>query len=66
MGPSPLLLATAERVGNPNIAQLPRRPAYSSASRDTMLFNNESRVEQDPDRENRLAMERRIGLPECE
>jgi len=27
-----------------------------------MLFNNDSRVEQDPDREPRVAMERVLGL----
>ena len=31
-------------------------------SRDTMLFNNESRVEQDPDRVARLAMEQVLKL----
>ena len=50
------------RTGNPNIAQLPRWPAYSAGPRDTMLFNNDSRVEQDPDREGRLAMEHVLGL----
>ena len=29
------------RTGNPNTPQLPKWPAYSAASRDTMLFNNE-------------------------
>ena len=50
------------RTGNPNIAQLPRWPAYAAGPRDTMLFNNDSRVEQDPDREGRLAMEHVLGL----
>jgi len=50
------------RTGNPNIPQLPRWPAYSPGLRDTMLFNNDNRVVQDPDREPRLAMERVLGL----
>ncbi len=50
------------RTGNPNIPQLPRWPAYASDRRDTMLFNSECRVEQDPDRGARLAMERVLKL----
>jgi len=50
------------RTGNPNTAGLPKWPAYSAASRDTMLFNNDSRVVQDPDREPRLAMEQVLRL----
>ena len=50
------------RTGDPNMPQLPRWPAYSAAPRDTMLFNNDCRVEQDPDREPRLAMEHVLGL----
>jgi para-nitrobenzyl esterase len=50
------------RSGNPNTPKLPKWPAYSAASRDTMLFNNESRVEQDPDRGARLVMERVLKL----
>jgi len=46
------------RTGDPNVPKLPRWPAYSASRRETMLFNNESRVEQDPDREPRLAMEK--------
>jgi carboxylesterase type B len=46
----------------PNIPLLPRWPAYSAGSRDTMLFNNDNRVEKDPDREPRLAMEQVLGL----
>jgi para-nitrobenzyl esterase len=45
------------RSGDPNVSQLPKWPSYSSARRDTMLFNTECRVEQDPDRGPRLAME---------
>jgi para-nitrobenzyl esterase len=50
------------RTGNPNVPVLPRWPAYSVEVRDTMLFNNESRVGQDPDRAARLAMEKVLEL----
>jgi para-nitrobenzyl esterase len=50
------------RTGNPNTSGLPKWPAYSAGSRDTMLFNNESRVEQDPDRGPRLVMEHVLKL----
>src|SRR5229473_2586028 len=44
------------RTGDPNTPGVPRWPAYSAGSRDTMLFNNTLRVEQDPDRGPRLVM----------
>jgi para-nitrobenzyl esterase len=50
------------RTGNPNTSGLPKWPAYSAASRDTMLFNNDSRVVPDPDRGPRLAMEQVLRL----
>lgn len=50
------------RTGNPNTHKLPKWPAYSAKSRETMLFNNESRVEKDPDHGPRLAMERVLKL----
>jgi para-nitrobenzyl esterase len=52
------------RTGNPNTSAstLPKWPAYSAAWRDTLLFNNESRVEKDPDREPRLVMEQVLKL----
>ncbi len=50
------------RTGNPNIRQLPTWPAYSAATRDTLLFNNEIRVEKDPDRIAREAMEQQLNL----
>ena len=50
------------RTGNPNTPKLPMWPAYSADRRDTMLFNNESRVEQDPDRGPRLVMEQVLKL----
>ena len=50
------------RTGDPNTRGVPRWPAYSAGSRDTMLFNNTLRVEQDPDRGPRLAMEQVLKL----
>jgi para-nitrobenzyl esterase len=50
------------RTGNPNTPKLPKWPAYSARSRDTMLFNNGSRVEQDPDHGPRLVMEQVLKL----
>jgi para-nitrobenzyl esterase len=51
------------RTGDPNTPKLPTWPAYSAASRDVMLFNNECRVESDPDRGTRLVMEQILRLP---
>lgn len=50
------------RTGNPNTPKLPKWPAYSAKVRDTMIFNNESRVVQDPDHPARLAMEHVLKL----
>ena len=50
------------RSGDPNTSKLPKWPAYSAASRDTMLFNAECRVVADPDRVSRVAMERVLRL----
>ena len=46
----------SQHVGAAEVARLLRE------SRDTMLFNNDSRVEQDPDRGPRLAMEHVLRL----
>ena len=54
--------AAFARTGDPNTPKLPRWPAYSATSRDTMLFNNDCRVVRDPDREPRLAMEQVLKL----
>ena len=43
------------RTGNPNTPKLPRWPAYDEKTRATMVFNNESKVENDPS-----ALERRL------
>jgi para-nitrobenzyl esterase len=50
------------RTGDPNTPKLPKWPTYSAATRDTMLFNNETRVEQDPSRGPRLVMERVLKI----
>jgi len=54
--------AAFARTGDPNTPKLPKWPAYSATARDTMLFNNECRVEKDPDRDPRLAMEQVLKL----
>ena len=54
--------AAFARTGNPNTPKLPNWPAYSVAHRDTMLFNKECNVEQDPAESARLAMERALNL----
>ena len=50
------------RTGNPNTPQLPNWPAYSANSRETMIFNNQSRVVADPDSAARQAMEKVLQL----
>jgi para-nitrobenzyl esterase len=50
------------RTGDPSVTQLPRWPAYTSTNRDTMLFNTTCRVERDPDRGPRLAIEKVLNL----
>jgi para-nitrobenzyl esterase len=54
--------AAFARTGDPNTSKLPKWPGYSATSRDTMLFNNECRVESDPDRGPRLVMEQLLKL----
>jgi para-nitrobenzyl esterase len=44
------------RSGNPNTPKLPMWPAFSAQNRATMVINNESKVVNDPLREQRLAM----------
>ena len=43
-------------TGDPNTRLLPHWPAFNAADRTTMVFNNECAVENDPIREQRLAM----------
>ena len=50
------------RTGNPNTPKLPRWPAFNAADRPTMVFNNVSKVENDPLREQRLAMFQAMNL----
>jgi para-nitrobenzyl esterase len=50
------------KTGNPNTPQLPQWPAYSALGRDTMVVNHVSRVVKDPDREQRLIMEKVLKL----
>ncbi len=50
------------RTGNPNVPKLPQWPTYDAASRSTMVFDNTCRVEPDPLRESRLAMQRAMNL----
>jgi para-nitrobenzyl esterase len=54
--------AAFARTGDPNTSKLPKWASYSATSRDTMLFNNECRVESDPDRGPRLVMEQILKL----
>ncbi len=41
------------RTGNPNTKQLPQWPAYAPPERAAMIFENECRVESDPESETR-------------
>ena len=50
------------RTGNPNTSKLPRWPAFNPKDRPTMVFNNESKVENDPIRDQRIAMFDALGL----
>ena len=46
------------RTGDPNICSALNWPAYSAAERVTMIFNSPCRVEKDPSRQERLAIDR--------
>jgi para-nitrobenzyl esterase len=50
------------RKGDPNTPTLSRWAAFNPADRPTMVFNNESRVENDPIRAQRIAMFRALNL----
>lgn len=46
------------RTGDPNTGVAPHWPAYSATERATMIFNTKCRVENDPSRQERLAIDR--------
>ncbi len=50
------------RSGNPNTSALPQWPAFDAEHRATMVFDNDSKVVNDPIREQRLAMFSALGL----
>jgi len=50
------------KTGNPNTPKLPQWPAFNPKDRPTMVFNNESKVENDPLREQRVAMFNAMNL----
>ena len=50
------------RTGDPNTSKLPHWPAFNAKDRPTMVFNNQCKVENDPIREQRIAMFRALGL----
>ena len=50
------------RTGDPNTPKLPHWPAFNAAKRPTMVFNNESKVENDPLGVQRLALWSAMGL----
>jgi para-nitrobenzyl esterase len=50
------------RTGNPNVSKLPNWPTYSTPDRPTMLFNNECKVVNDPDKESRMIVEKALGF----
>jgi len=49
------------RTGNPNTAKLPRWTAFNATDRPTMVINNESRLVNDPIKEQRLVMWKALG-----
>jgi len=51
------------RTGNPNHAGLPHWPAYDTATRATMIFNDECKAVNDPGKNERLAMS---NLPQAQ
>jgi para-nitrobenzyl esterase len=54
--------AAFARTGNPNTTGLPEWRPYEADKRSTMIFNNPSRAEEDPNRRSRIAMEKVLGF----
>jgi len=50
------------RTGDPNTSKLPHWPAFNATERPTMVINNQSKVVDDPIREQRLAMFRALDF----
>jgi len=50
------------RTGNPDTAKLPHWPAFTASERPTMVFDNVSTVQNDPLREQRIALFGAMGL----
>jgi para-nitrobenzyl esterase len=50
------------RSGDPNTGKWPRWPAFNLKDRPTMVIDNQSRVENDPLREQRIAMFQALNL----
>jgi len=53
---------TFARTGNPNNPKIPNWPVYSVAKRETLLFDNECRVVNDPQQAARIEMEKVLKL----
>jgi para-nitrobenzyl esterase len=49
------------KTGNPNQPKMPRWPAFNAAERPTMVFDTESRVANDPIKEQRLMIWKTLG-----
>ena len=52
------------KTGNPNQPKMPRWSAFNAAERPTMVFNTESRLVNDPIKEQRLVMFQALGYSE--
>jgi len=48
--------AAFARTGNPNHADLPKWPAFDARTYPTMIFGNDCKVVNDPNREERVAL----------